>query len=154
MMSAFPQAASAEVRLVGSPEAVEVEVNEATVEELLTALRETYDVQYRSSVALNRSISGSYSGPLRQVLARVLRGYDFFVDGSEGRLRVAVVSSAENPSAPPDLNNLNLAAPRPPIGPNRARVPPNGGPRAWNGGPGNPAQRRSPPPLPQNPRRQ
>jgi len=49
--------ARAEVQVTGEPDAIQVEAKEASVEELLTALRKAYGLQYWSSANLSRSVS-------------------------------------------------------------------------------------------------
>ena len=74
--------ARAEVLVTGEPDAVQVDAKEASVEELLSALRKAYGLQYWSSANLSRSVSGTYAGSLQQVVSRVLslQGYNFIAE--------------------------------------------------------------------------
>src|SRR5258707_10849517 len=67
--------ARAETHVTGMPEAVRLEANDATVDEALTALG-ALGLRYRSAVALDRRITGTYQGPLARVLSRLLPGYN------------------------------------------------------------------------------
>ena len=89
-MQALLGKAHAEVHITGEPNAVAIEAHEASVEELLGALSETYDLQYRIPAGLDLPISGSYAGPLPQAVARALERYDFAIETSAGGIRVTV----------------------------------------------------------------
>jgi hypothetical protein len=67
----------AEILLEGSAASVRLEVTQASVDEILAALGKGYNVRYRTAIALDRQLTGSYSGPLARVIARVLEGYDY-----------------------------------------------------------------------------
>ena len=58
--------ALAEVSAQGTPEVAHVEVRNASLEEVLRALHDAYGLAYRSDVALDARISGTYEGPLRR----------------------------------------------------------------------------------------
>lgn len=63
-MQALSMSAHAEVHVTGESDAIKIEGNEASVEELLIALSEAYGLQYRSSANLSRSVSGTFAGSL------------------------------------------------------------------------------------------
>ena len=69
--------ARAEILLQGDATAVRLEVTQATVGEILAALHERYNVHHRTALALDRPLTGTYSGSLSRVIARVLDGYDY-----------------------------------------------------------------------------
>lgn len=89
-MQTLLEKAHAEVHITGKPDAVAIEAREASVEELLGALSETYDLQYRTPAGLDLPISGSFAGPLPQAVARALDRYDFAMETSAGGIRVTV----------------------------------------------------------------
>jgi hypothetical protein len=97
--------AHAETHVAGEPAALRVEAQNASLQEVLTALRTSFGLQYRISTDLNRSVSGSYNGSLREVITRLLDGYDFFVRKVGDDLEVVVVGfSASSGTAPkPDV---------------------------------------------------
>lgn len=74
------EGASAEVRVseAGGGQ-LRVEAHGATVRQVLDALRATRPIQLRTSNALTRTITGTYSGSLPRVLSRILDGYDHVV---------------------------------------------------------------------------
>ena len=60
----------AEAQVRGNPNAVSVEAKDATVEEILLALADAFDVHFRSSANLEKRLTGTYEGTLQQVLTR------------------------------------------------------------------------------------
>jgi len=69
--------AQAQLRVEGQPDAVRVEVSDVPLQQVLEALQAKYNLRYRTDDALEGSKTGTLSGPLRQVTARILDGYDF-----------------------------------------------------------------------------
>ena len=67
----------AEVHVSGVVDALTVETREASVEEVLSALRASFDLKYRTSDALNRLVSGTYTGSLQRVVARLVDGQNY-----------------------------------------------------------------------------
>jgi type II secretory pathway component GspD/PulD (secretin) len=120
-IQALSMSAYAEFHVTGESDAIKIEANEASVEELLIALSEAYGLQYRSSANLSRSVSGTFEGPLQQVLSRLLQGYNFAVETSANGTMVAVyvypnwvTMRGETISVPPGVStahgsNVDLA---------------------------------------------
>jgi hypothetical protein len=71
--------ARAEVSVSGEPSAVQIEVYDAPIDEVMAALGASYGVQYQSPAALSRRVTGNYQGSLQRVIARLLDGYDFVI---------------------------------------------------------------------------
>lgn len=100
-----------EILLQGSAAAVRLEVTQAPVGEILAALRQDYNIRYRASIPLDRTITGTYSGTLVRVLARVLDGYDYVARISPDAIEIAYIrmrggpepAAAANPNQPPVL---------------------------------------------------
>ncbi|HXW72700.1 MAG TPA: hypothetical protein VEK34_14960 [Methylocella sp.] len=115
--------ACAEVQITGDADAVQIEAREATVEEVLGALNEAFGLQYRSSRELSRSVSGTFSGSLREVVSRVLllQGYNFVTESSAGRTMVAVydfgTSSGSNSNILPTVAAKSPAQSSSPVQP-------------------------------------
>jgi hypothetical protein len=93
--------AIAEVSARGTPEMARVDVKDASLEEVLTALKNAYGVSYRSEVSLGTSISGTYEGPLSQVIARLLDGMNYVVEKTGNNFRVAIVGGSGSRPIPP-----------------------------------------------------
>jgi hypothetical protein len=84
------QSADAEVRVSGTANAVNVETQGATLDETLRALQSSFKFRYQGA-ALPDPISGTYSGSLRSVIARLLAGHDYILHTSSGELIVTLV---------------------------------------------------------------
>jgi hypothetical protein len=84
LLQAFAQPVRADVRVTGQADALIVETREASVEEILAALRASFNLQYRTSGALNRVMTGTYTGSLQRVIARLLEGHNYVMQSSAG----------------------------------------------------------------------
>lgn len=131
-----PIPASAEVRVEGRLDAVRLETAGSSVEQVLAALGATYGLRYRAAIALDRTLTGVYQGPLERVLARVLDSYDFVTKSSAGGVEVIILSERGGHSSPRAGQGLPPPPPSPaamvptPAGPVPAQTsaapPPNG----------------------------
>jgi hypothetical protein len=90
----------AEMRVRGSPEAVRIEARDSSVAEILSALSSAFNMRYQSSANLDKRLSGTYTGPLSRVLARILDGYNFVVKTDNGTLAVTVLGPPNGGAAP------------------------------------------------------
>jgi type II secretory pathway component GspD/PulD (secretin) len=100
LMAIGPQAL-AEVSALGTPEVAHVEVKNASLDEVLRALHDAYGLTYRSDIALDARISGSYEGPLSQVIARLLDGTNYVLTKNGNTFRIVIVAGAGSPAIPP-----------------------------------------------------
>jgi hypothetical protein len=96
---------AAEVRLSGTPDRVVLTTNDATIADILAALRSAFDVEVNLTGGTARKFTGVYSGSVRRVLSRLLTGNDYVLrsgpDGISIRLlgdSTADSSAASNPS--------------------------------------------------------
>jgi len=89
----YAQCAGAEVRVQGSADDVRVESDGATVADIFTALGEHFAVRYRGTPA-SGSLTATFEGPLRRVLARVLDGNDYVIRQGGDGLEVIVLGRA------------------------------------------------------------
>jgi hypothetical protein len=87
-------AAQAEVHVTALADIVRIEAHDASVEDVLSTLRERFGLQYRTAAPLDRPISGIYEGPLYRVVTRLLVGYDFIVKIRAGVLSVMIVGAS------------------------------------------------------------
>jgi hypothetical protein len=71
--------AQAEMRMEGSSEALRLEVTDTKLSDVLNVLKAKFNLRYRSNDALEGRITGSFNGPLRRVVARLLEGYDYVI---------------------------------------------------------------------------
>jgi hypothetical protein len=112
--------ALAEIQIRGNPEAVTIEAQDTSVEEVLAALSRTFDMDYHSSIDLDKRLYGTYVGPLSRVVTRILEGYSFVLKTDNGSFVITVVGGpnvpAANPaaSASPASGAPRAPAPQPP----------------------------------------
>jgi hypothetical protein len=87
----------------GTPEAVTLNAQDTSIADILAGLGHDFDVHYRSSADLNRHLTGTYRGSLRQVVTRILDGYNFIVASIHGGVEVTVLGKekAQTPPAAP-----------------------------------------------------
>jgi hypothetical protein len=124
-----PTSAFSETHVRGNPEAVLLETNNSSIEEVLTALGNSFGLHYQSPAKLEKQISGSYEGSLKRVLARILEGNDFVLKTIDGQVHVTVLASrqptvraATSSSTPAGLKDATTP-PSPPSPPALASAP-------------------------------
>jgi hypothetical protein len=94
------QAIGAEVRVQGSADAVRVEARDATGTEILAALAGRFALSYRGSTD-SHGFTGTFKGPLREIVRRVLEGYDYVINTKDDGLEVVVMGPASGVAVPP-----------------------------------------------------
>jgi hypothetical protein len=90
-----PTWARAETQVRGTPQAVVVEAQNATVEEILGALTDTFKVHFRSAASLDKRLTGTYEGTLQQAVSHILKGYDFVVKSGPAGLEITLLGSGK-----------------------------------------------------------
>jgi hypothetical protein len=134
-----PTWARAETQVRGTPQAVVVEAQNASVEEILIALTDAFKVQFRSAANLDRRLTGTYEGTLQQAVSRILKGYDFVVKSGQAGLEITLLGAGKPVAvvgtrpATKSAESAPAAAPQPnPASANNADhpvpVPSSGGP--------------------------
>ncbi|HLH87369.1 MAG TPA: hypothetical protein VKX28_02820 [Xanthobacteraceae bacterium] len=104
--------ASAEVRVTEAGDGrLTIEAHDATVRQVLDALRAKRPLQLRTSDALTRSVTGTYTGSLSRVLARILDGYNHVVHSTAAGLELEVVGSGNAVHARATVANSVTLAP-------------------------------------------
>jgi len=106
----------AQVRMEGSQEALHLDVTDARLADVLNALKGKFNIRFRSNDALEGRITGSFSGPLRRVVARLLEGYDYVIAISPDGLDALILlqNSTANvvvPGTPASVVTWPAAAP-------------------------------------------
>jgi hypothetical protein len=75
---ATSKAESAEpLQLYGNAARLRLDLHQATITNVLSALHAAFHIDYQTSVALNEPVNGTYAGSLEHVIARVLAGYSY-----------------------------------------------------------------------------
>jgi hypothetical protein len=90
----------AEVRVNGSADEVRVEAHDATPSEILAALRHHFALSYRGATD-DRRLTQTFTGSLHEVVKRVLEGYNYVIDRTDGVLVVTVVSPESSTAVAP-----------------------------------------------------
>jgi hypothetical protein len=89
-------AASAQVQVSGQTDAVRIEATDATLREVLDALRANFSLRYRSDEPLDTRITLAFGGSLPRVAARVLDGYDFVIKINAQEIDVLVIRQSQS----------------------------------------------------------
>jgi hypothetical protein len=106
-----PTPVLAEMHVRGSAEAVRVDARDSSVEEILTGLSRAFGMRYRSSVNLDRRLSGTYSGSLPRVVTRILAGYNFVLKTDNGSIVITVHGTPYPPGVVPASSDANVVRP-------------------------------------------
>jgi hypothetical protein len=97
----LPAIASAEVHVEGSLAAVRVTTSRDTISNVLSALAATFDVQYRATIPLDTAADANYSGSFRQVISRLLDGYNYVIKADDSKTTEIVVFGQRGETASP-----------------------------------------------------
>ena len=91
----------AEARISGSSDALQIEAQDASIDEVLSAFESHFEFHYRTTAALDRRINGAYAGSLRQVVRRLLDGFDYVVRVNSGTVEVIIFGAGSQWRAVP-----------------------------------------------------
>ncbi len=69
----------------------ELDARRTTIADVLAALNAAFAMSYRSSIALDEEINGTYAGSLRRVISRVLDGYNYVIKQDDAKLDVIIL---------------------------------------------------------------
>jgi hypothetical protein len=86
--------------LQGSRKAVHLEIREAPVAAVLSALSTAYKISYHSSIALTEIRDGVYAGSLEQVISHLLNDYDYVIKPEKTALDVFVFGQKGEQAVP------------------------------------------------------
>jgi hypothetical protein len=94
----MPAPAAAYTAVSGSPDAVSLRAENATVGEVLAALSSQFKLKYPppSSQQIGHTLTGVYSGSLRYVLSRVLDGSSYMLAFVDDVVEVTLLGPASN----------------------------------------------------------
>lgn len=100
--------ASADIRVDGNLKALQLRTSGDSLADVLARFDTLFAVKVRSAVPLKNEVSGSYSGSLSQVMARLLDGYNYVIkidrDLTEilvfGRAGEAAIAPKARPTMP------------------------------------------------------
>jgi hypothetical protein len=94
--------AHAEVRVEGRIDSIRLEAQDASVREAFEALSAEFGLLVQDSAGLDRRISGTYQGSLRQVVSTLLAGRNYVAIHSGGRMEIrdfGAINGTDAPSA-------------------------------------------------------
>ena len=102
LIAAHTALARAEIQIKGSASNVHVDARDATVADVLAALAEHFGLRVLGTVR-DRRISADFDGSLRQVIRRVLDGYNYVIGPRGDGIQVMVLGTASSEAVPPPL---------------------------------------------------
>ena len=88
------------VRLQGTVDSLRLEVRDSKIATVLAVMGRAFNVQFRSSTALDDPITGTYAGSLTRVIARILDGYDYAIMHEGPVVEVAVFGRSRGRAQP------------------------------------------------------
>jgi hypothetical protein len=110
------QCCAAEVRLSGTADRMVLQANDASIGEVVDALRSAFDLPIEVSGDSPRRLTGRYSGSVRQVLLRLLQNEDYVTRFAPDRVSIRLVgvsaaaAHAAAASSPPAWQGSRLIA--------------------------------------------
>jgi hypothetical protein len=124
-LAVAPTSLFAEAQVQGSPEAVRIETQNSSIEEILAALGNAFELRYRSSANLAKQLSGTYQGSLQRVVVRVLEGYDFVLRNNKGKIEITVLGTRGAAPAAAVASNPVKVSPTAPAAPTTPAAAPS-----------------------------
>jgi hypothetical protein len=94
------QSGPGSLRLQGTPDSLRLDVRDSTVAAVLAIMGRAFNVRYRSAIALDGPITGTYAGSLTRVIARVLDGYDYDIKHEGPTVEVVVLGRSRGRAEP------------------------------------------------------
>ena len=103
----LPTIARAEVHVEGGPAVVRVTTSRDTISDVLSALATKFNIPYRTAIPLDAAANTTYSGSFREVIARLLDGYNYIIKTDDSKTTEIVVFGKRGefvvpPKAPTD----------------------------------------------------
>ena len=83
--------ASAEVQVQGNLDGLRLLASGDALSDVLSALSAELPVRFRTAVPLSGEIKGAFSGPLTQVIARLLSGHNYVIKMDRGQAEIIVL---------------------------------------------------------------
>ena len=114
LILAFPSVSYGEQKTTRETVAVRVVADNRSLADILSVFAAEYHVRFRSSLPLDDVVTGTYSGPIEDVIPRLLRNYDLFIKRDGDAIDVVVIqkripgvaSAPKNSSGPPPTQDL------------------------------------------------
>src|SRR6516164_4710537 len=101
-------ASRAEVEVSGTVASIQVVSSQEPISGVLSAIAKAFNVRYRSVVTLDDRVSATYSGSVREVASRLLRGYNYVIKQDGSTVEIVVLGKHD---APPVAAEAPASAP-------------------------------------------
>jgi len=109
--------ASAGTDIQGTADDLQLNVQNATLVEVLNALSGRFNITFKARSHNPRVLTGAYSGTLRETLTRVLDGNDYILERSDGGFEITILGASateqQNTAHRPVAAAAPVAAPAP-----------------------------------------
>ena len=101
LVYALAPGARAEVHIEGSPAAIRITTSHDAISAVLSAFEATFNVKYRTEIALDAVAGDAYSGSIREVISSLLDGYNYVVKSDQDRIEIIVLGKRGGAAIPP-----------------------------------------------------
>src|SRR5262252_7328823 len=114
LVCSLPTIAGAEVHVGGSPAMVRISTSRESISDVLSALAATFNVRYRTAIPLDAAADATYSGSFRQVISRLLDGYNYVIKADDSKATEIIIlgkrsEAGNSPKAPTDQPGVATA---------------------------------------------
>jgi hypothetical protein len=103
----------AEVHVSGSKGAVTVQAKNASLEDIIAAVNSALNVKISMVPAINNTVTGTYSGSLRRVFARMLAGHNYALSSLGDQIKIIIILATQAGTGtglrPPAINDAASA---------------------------------------------
>jgi hypothetical protein len=82
------------LRVTGDPAKMKLEVRQTSLTSVLSALSAAYPITFKSAVPLDELRDGAYTGPLHELITRLLDGYDYVIKENNATLDVLILGKS------------------------------------------------------------
>ena len=103
----------AEVAITGTSDDARIEASSVALDQVLSDLRDKFGLSYTSSASLNnKSVNGTYTGPLRYILTRLLKEYDYALKTENGHISIIFTNEQKSAARPDPAGSATSATTR------------------------------------------
>lgn len=115
LLSVSSASAGTDVR--GTPDDLQLKVENASIVEILNALSARFKITFKARSHNPRVLTGTYSGTLRETLTRVLDGNDYILERSERGLEITILGASGTEQQNAQRQPVVTASASPPLAP-------------------------------------
>jgi LTXXQ motif family protein len=103
LLNTMPAWTAAKIEADGQSDALRLTAEDVSINEVLAALSTKFNLTYSSELPLDRTVAGTYSGTLQQVIRCILDGYDYVINVSAERFELKILSRSTSVAKPSTL---------------------------------------------------